>query len=202
MPFFVDGGAAEVPPPNLVLLLRRSVPRCASASWASPRALAYAIGMTASPEAPSQRVQTAAPQPSPTLGSRPSIASASAVLTCCGGSWPGASSLVMQYHLWQPWQAEIAAEDGAGCRSTHGAAAALLPRGHAELAPSLPWIGGAPPCYLPSWQVAQHREGHSYVLSPRSVASMPGMMRPRGTGPRSVRRAGARRPLGCGLPTA
>ena len=33
------------------------------------------------------------------------------------------------------------------------------------VAPSLPWIGGAPPCYPPSSQVARDRECRSYGLS-------------------------------------
>jgi hypothetical protein len=37
--------------------------------------------------------------------------------------------------------------------------------GHSEVAPSLPWIGGAPLCYPPSSQVARHCRCRSYVLS-------------------------------------
>jgi hypothetical protein len=39
------------------------------------------------------------------------------------------------------------------------------PAGIEPATPSLPWIGGAPPCHPPSSQVARNRKWHSYGLS-------------------------------------
>jgi hypothetical protein len=57
-------------------------------------------------------------------------------------------------------------------RAVPGSREALLaarrstpPRDHYEVAPSLPWIGGPPPCYPPSSQLAPHRSCSSYGLS-------------------------------------
>src|SRR6266545_4268604 len=58
-PPFLWGGATEVPPPNLVLLPRRSGHRHL---LAMPRALAHAVGWSASPEVPiATRRRTAPP---------------------------------------------------------------------------------------------------------------------------------------------
>ena len=46
----------------------------------------------------------------------------------------------------------------------------FIPQGWPPAMSHLPWIGSQAPCYPASSQVAQHREGRSYVLSPRSVA--------------------------------